>query len=48
MAHTHTDLTAAVRAAFAAKLRRKRRAARGRGKIVSRHHGSELRSRERV
>jgi len=41
MAHKHVDLTAAARAAFRDKLRRKRRATHDRRALPSRHHGTE-------
>ena len=41
MAHKHVDLTAAARAAFREKLRRKRRTVIDRRPLQSRHHSSE-------
>jgi hypothetical protein len=41
MAHKHVDLTAAARAAFRDRLRRKRRANEDHRALPSRHHSSE-------
>jgi hypothetical protein len=41
MAHKHVDLTAAARAVFRDKLRRKRRMTDDRTALYSRHHHSE-------
>lgn len=41
MAHKHVDLTAAARAAFRDKLRRKRRTIADRRALPSRHHSTE-------
>jgi hypothetical protein len=41
MAHKHVDLTAAARAVFRDKLRRKRRTVIDRRALQSRHHSTE-------
>lgn len=41
MAHKHVDLSAAARAAFRDKLRRRRRVADERRELPSRHHHTE-------
>jgi hypothetical protein len=48
MAHKHVDLTAAARAAFRDKLRRKRRATDDRRSLPSRHHHNERAFSERA